>query len=456
MSEELIWELSEALESFSGEETFKEIFWSILSFDKQRLSLSPRNLRPEIANIIEAMELFASHDDMGVVQVETVSSLSHIEMEQLCKGLETKFPTLLVLLHQSDTDAWILIYPDRSNKHHLRFLSISGAAHELNTTAKALASLSAVDWDSEVANPRLSVMKRMDVYFPGAKPKQRWEFDPNLVGIKYQNYSRVKKAGPLRELYEAADKYPLLTIQQERGEDLCEYPDFGDEMNEYRQRLVFHNLRLVIDIALKFPINVLDISDIVQEGMLGLIKAAEKYDPSRGYRFSTYAWYWIRQKIFRAIDDNYNLIRWPSHRARELVPENSKDDVTHLHPGERAVELVTRSDLDVIAEQETQIDILEKKELCETVQLTLKCLHEREYRIICNRNGLNGMKEVTLEIIGEQEGVTRERVRQIQMRATEKLKRQFPNWIREEFETDSENGEQETDDCESTASSTLD
>jgi RNA polymerase nonessential primary-like sigma factor len=82
-------------------------------------------------------------------------------------------------------------------------------------------------------------------------------------------------------------------------------------LSDHQWRLVLHNIRLVIHIALEFPTIVLDLEDLVQEGILGLITAARKFDPTRGVRFSTYAWYWIRQGIFRAIANHQNLIRWP-------------------------------------------------------------------------------------------------------------------------------------------------
>lgn len=455
MSEELIWEISDYLESFAGEETLKEIFWSILSFDQHRESLSSRNLRPELSEAVKSLELFASHDGIGVVKAHVTTSLSHIQMEQLCQGLSTSFTMVLLLLHQADNDSWMLIYPDRSNKLMLRFLALPGPPHEVNKTAASLASLSVFEGDSEEASQRLEMMQRMDVYFPGARLRQRWEFNPELEGTKsWESYSR-KKAAPLQMLCEEALKYPLLTAEQERGEDLPELPGKGDQLNAYQQRLVQHNLRLVICIALKFPVNILDIEDIVQEGMIGLVTAARKFEPERGFRFTTYAWYWIRQCIFRAIELNQNLVRWPCHRLSELVPANREEDQTHLSLGERKTLLVSRKELDLEAEQMSQQDIVEQKQLQQTIQLTLKRFVEREARVLCRRYGLDGKPEATLEEVGEEEKVTRERIRQIQARAEEKLKRILPESVLQAYgmeleENETVEAEEEAEDLEST------
>lgn len=457
MSEELVWEISDCLESFAGEETLKEIFWSLLSFDRRRESLSFRHLRPEYNEAIESLELFASHDGIGVVRTQVSTSLSHLQMEQFCKGLAPRFTMLLLLLHQTDTDSWMLIYPDQESHYiRLRPLAIPGAPHEVNVTARALAALAAFDWDSEESSQRLEMMQRMDVFFPGATLRGRWEFDPTLSGREYHFYKRVKKALPLEDFYNEIKDYPLLTPAQEWGEDLSEIPEKTEKLNEYEQRLVKSNIRLVIYLALKYSTNVLSIEDIVQEGILGLINAASKFDPKRGLRFSTYAWTSIKRKILRAIQLNQNLIRWPCHRYSELVSANRSDDQPHLDLGEREALLVSNGELDRVSEQMSQQDIVELKQLQETIQLTLKRFVEREARVLCRRHGLDGKPEATLEEVGEEEKVTRERIRQIQVRAEKKLKRILPEWIKREYGMESEENEaeetteEEIEDLEST------
>jgi RNA polymerase primary sigma factor len=245
-----------------------------------------------------------------------------------------------------------------------------------------------------------------------------------------------RKAAPVAELYDDISRFPLLTEQQERGEDLNEDQQDDSEMTDHRWRLVLHNIRLVINIALKFPTNVLDLEDLVQEGILGLITAARKFDPSRGNRFSTYAWYWIRQCIFRAIANNQNLIRWPVHRIEELVPANRDGHAAQLPPGERSVKRFDGCEL--YAEDAIKCgddDCLERAEAIDAVLSAIESsLTDRQRRILQLRFGLQEHHEHTLEEVGEVEGVTRERIRQIQENAISRLKRGLPPWLRREFE----------------------
>lgn len=457
MSEELVWDISDCLESFVGEESLKEIFWSLLSFDRRRESLSFRHLPPEYSEAVESLELFASHDGIGVVQAHVSTSLSHLQMEQLCQGLAPRFTMLLLLLHQTDTDSWMLIYPDQESHYiRLRFLAIPGAPYEVNMTARALASLSAFDWESEESSQRLKMMQQMDVFFPGATLRGRWEFDPTLNGTEYRFYARVKKALPLEGFYNEIKDYPLLTAAQEWGEDLSEIPEKTEKLNEYEQRLVKSNIRLVIYLSLQYSTNVLPIEDLVQEGILGLINAASKYDPEKGNRFSTYAWTSIKRRIYRAIQLNQNLIYWPPGRLKELIPANRSGDQTHLKVGERKTLLVTRRELDQEAEQMSPQETLELNELQEAIEVALNQIGERELRILRKRYRFEGMQDYTLEELGDQEGVSGERIRQILMRARKKLKRILPEWILEEYGVDSEENEtvemdEETEDIESTA-----
>jgi RNA polymerase sigma factor (sigma-70 family) len=444
MCDELVWEITDVLESFRSEESLKEIFWSILSYDQQRLPLSVQELHREVAGAISSLELFASHDNIGVVRAECPAPLTQSNIERICGRLESRFATLLLLVHEAERDTWTVVYPDRSRKHHLRFLAVPGPAPELRATAKALAALTAVDWASDDEVARFDVAQRMDVFFPGGMPKQRWEFDPAHENDKYSNSYMRRKAAPVAELYEDISHFPLLTEQQERGEDLAEDVGDGEEMNAYRWRLVLHNIRLVINIALTFPTNVLDLEDLVQEGILGLISAARKYDASRGSRFSTYAWYWIRQGIFRAIGNNQNLIRWPVHRLEELIPANRAEHAAPLSPGERYVKRLDPGDFESMTLIEfPEDDTLERDERIEALLTTIESLNERQQRILRLRFGLDDPEERTLEEVGQVEGVTRERIRQIQQKAIGELKHALPPWLRKEFERATETDQQE-------------
>lgn len=438
MPEELVLELQDALESFVGDDSLKEIFWSILSYDRQRASLSLDTLRHDVADAIAAVELFATHDNIGVVRAEAARDLSRDQIESLCRCLESQFASLILVLHVVDSDEWSVVYPDTSCKHHLRFLALPGAQADLLTTSKALAALTAVDWETEEDLQRLEIADRLDAFFPGDMPKQRWEFDP-LLETQYDNSHMRKKAAPLAELYEDIARYPLLTERQERGEDLDRNGN-EQELEQYRWRLVLHNIRLVIHVAMKFPSSVLDIEDLVQEGILGLITAARKFDPARGNRFSTYAWYWIRQGMFRAMANNQNAIRWPVHRLDDLVPANANGETADLTPGERRVKYFDdgepAEDDQVEFPEDDRLERLERiAAVLDTMGLSL---NDRQKRIIEMRFGFGGHSEHTLEEVGQVEGVTRERIRQIQQRAMQKIECSVPPWLRRELESPEE------------------
>ena len=441
MNEDLVDEVTNVLDGFNGEESLKEIFWSILSYDQQRLTLTFDDLPPNVTQALTSVQLFAAHDKIAIVRADTIDDLSQSGIEQLCARLESSFPTLVVLLHSVSTDKWTCVHPDRTREHHLRFLPLPGPRDELRSSAKALAALTAVDWETDGPLQRLDVTSSMDVFFPGGMPQRRWEFDASLENTKYAKAFMRQKAAPIANLYDDISRYPLLTEAQERGEDYGNQVHLSEGMNDYRWRLVSHNIRLVINIALKFPTTVLDIDDLVQEGILGLVSAARKFDPARGNRFTTYAWYWIRQGILRGMENNQNLIRWPSHRITDLVPANKNGTTISLRPGERSV---SHLDDDLHHDQLTdhaEHDPLEHAELRDAVNSTIeRFLHPRDQRVLAMRFGLGDTPKMTLEETGEAEGVTRERIRQIEKKAIGRFKRALPEWIREEFE---EEGEQE-------------
>ncbi len=172
-------------------------------------------------------------------------------------------------------------------------------------------------------------------------------------------------------------------------------------MNDNRWRLVLHNIRLVVNIAIKFPTNVLDLEDLVQEGIPGLITAPRKNDVSRGNRFSTYAWYWIRQGIFRAMGNNQNLIRWPIYRQEELVPANLAGDTMHLSLGERRVKPLDDSEIESSESfGYLEDDYLQRDERIEALLASVESLNERQQRILQLRFGLGSSEDYTLEEVG--------------------------------------------------------
>ncbi|OKY27699.1 RNA polymerase sigma factor RpoS [Thalassotalea sp. PP2-459] len=246
---------------------------------------------------------------------------------------------------------------------------------------------------------------------------------------------------------------PLLTAEEEVYFSRLALK--GDEPS--RKRMIESNLRLVVKIARRYNNRGLPLLDLIEEGNLGLIRAVEKFDPERGFRFSTYATWWIRQTIERAIMNQTRTIRLPIHvvkelniylrTARELVQkldhEPTAEDIAHaldvpvadvskmLRLNERIASVDTpfgaESDkvlLDVIPDEKSNgpENNLQTDDIKNNIVHWLNELNSKQREVLARRFGLLGYEAATLEDVGVEIGLTRERVRQIQVEALKRLR----------------------------------
>ncbi|MDT8399786.1 MAG: RNA polymerase sigma factor RpoS [Pseudomonadales bacterium] len=299
-----------------------------------------------------------------------------------------------------------------------------------------------------------------DTEFLEETPLSDDEFFPEMESDDAKNVKNPV-AGFVHENLDATRLYlneigcsPLLNAEQEVM--LSRQVRQGDA--ESKKKMIESNLRLVVRLARNYLNKGLCFLDLVEEGNLGLIRAVEKFDPELGYRFSTYATWWIKQNIERALINQTRIIRLPVHvmkdvlscerAARELAVINEREAsaeeiAEHLDKTIKQVKKLmkfntpvysadaplardsSRTLLDTIADRQVSdpAAILEERNMKLNLDNWLDRLSRKQSEIVARRFGLRGYETTTLENVGKEVGLTRERVRQIQMEALAKLRR---------------------------------
>ena len=245
---------------------------------------------------------------------------------------------------------------------------------------------------------------------------------------------------------------------RDEGEEIEDLQIIFEKARIAREKLIRHNLRLVVSIAKKYRSSGLPLIDLIQEGNIGLMTAVERYDPELGYRFSTYATFWIRQAIGRAVANLSRTIRVPVHmhdliskvrrteaqleqrygrpatdtevaahlemeverveQARSAIPRTSSLDKPIGEDGESTIgDLLPDPASDQVVEEAVSSAIRDQ------IRRSLECLTDREKGVVVLRFGLGGQQPQTLAEIAEHYGISRERVRQIEKEALAKLRK---------------------------------
>lgn len=271
------------------------------------------------------------------------------------------------------------------------------------------------------------------------------------LGQLYNDKSAARSSDPTRLYLSEIGISPLLTADEEKY--YARRALKGDE--SARQRMIESNLRLVVKIARRYINRGLPLLDLIEEGNLGLIHAVKKFDPERGFRFSTYATWWIRQTIERAIMNQSGTVRLPIHiikdinsclraarslrQEKETPPTNAEiaeyanrsvEDVERLMALHNRVTIRAGSDEDdsgpverLEARRDAEPQRRAQKDIANDIVERWVCeLDEKQREVVERRFGLRGYRRLTLEQIGAEIGVTRERVRQIQIDALKNLR----------------------------------
>lgn len=311
-----------------------------------------------------------------------------------------------------------------------------------------------VDMDIDVDDINLETLEEELEKEPEELPTETEEVQDEVAEPAHEHFGREDVVGATQLYLNEIGFSPLLSAEEE----VYYARRVGKGDAEAKRRMIESNLRLVVKISRHYTNRGLPLLDLIEEGNLGLMRAVEKFDPERGFRFSTYATWWIRQTIERAIMNQTRTVRLPIHVVKELnvylrASRQLAQQLDHEPSMEEIAKWLDRPVEDVkhvmeLNEHITSVDapasneadkplldtlpdihdgdpehILEDENLHEHLEAWLKELTANQREVLARRYGLLGYERMTLEEVGQVIGLTRERVRQIQVEGLKALRK---------------------------------
>ncbi|GJQ27698.1 MAG: hypothetical protein HBSAPP02_27300 [Phycisphaerae bacterium] len=427
-----------------GEPFLKRLFWELLGFDRVNQPVPFTVLAEHRRSNIADCCILARRDQVFVCHVRLpISDLQHGLEEPVLDCLARAWPSVLaVFSNQGDSEMDFCWRNGTAASNATCRLLVDADAYGLDRLAGMLTAISAYNPTTGDELSALDIVDKLDHVF-SRLPKRRRE---------------RRRDEPLAVFMRRIGQWALLSDTEEEELGLRWRVD-GDQ--DARLRLICSNLRLVIHVAKQYRGRGLDLDDLIQEGCIGLILAVDRFDPTKGARLSTYATYWIRQVLARAVLEQPLLItvpaylfelhaRWkqaerrltrdpaapPTPRRVDRELGLSRKQARHLrharaafrtgvHVREQTIGLSSVSTPHPDDHPSTRI---EREDFERTLENALGTLRERDATIIRHRLGLaDGGEAPTLEELGQQLGLTRERVRQIEVGAMAKIQRLLSN-----------------------------